>query len=161
MKTIITIFSTILLLFTTLIAQNHTISYKINIQYDCEDGNSIFLDEGSVKEGEEITFPLYTIPDQFNQAQQFQKFLDLFEGTKVFIPEGTLNEDVHFEIAINPFPCDPSDIDFKQLFGITFVVIGSNSGAHLPLDYYNFNEGNQAQIKIKEANIVTFLANEG
>ncbi len=160
MKTVITVFSTILFISTTILAQLHTISYSIDLQYNCDENSVVFIDEGSIKEGEQIVFPQYTIPEEYQVAQKFQKFLDLFEGTIVEVPEGTLNEDVTFKIVVNPFPCDVDDINFKHLFGITFVVIGSNTGEHLPLDYYHFNAGKKAIIKIKSTNLMTFLTNE-
>lgn len=155
------LFTLTFLISSFLIAQPYSISYNINLKYACEDGSSIFIQEGSMNEGESITFPQFTIPDEFTNAAQYQFILDLFEGAIIEIPEGLLQENVKFNITINPFPCNINDIDLKQLFGITFIVEGSNTGAHLPLDYYYFNKGKKAVVKIKSENLLNFLTERG
>lgn len=135
------------------------ISYEITIP-DCNNPpNSLIVDSGNFLEGETFTFPPYTLPAQYSA---YQPYYNAFVGAEFGIPVGSLNEDIKFVINLNDI-CNnglidnPDTQEIIELLFLNVDIIGAVSGSHSPLEYYYFNDGKEAYIKLLMANITPLL----
>ncbi|MCB0748825.1 MAG: T9SS type A sorting domain-containing protein, partial [Ignavibacteriae bacterium] len=63
-------------------------------------------------------------------------------------------------IMLNPITCEYENIGYEELFGMTVKVIGANSGEHEAYGYYMFNNNKQVILKLKAAQLLTFLGEQ-
>lgn len=149
----------ILLLSITLVsAQGKKVEYDIQIGLNCDGIQGMIMESGFANEGDDITFPSYTVPDQYETLKGFQPVLDAFAGAKVEIPVGTLKEDVKLVIMANPFPCEYENIKYRELLGLYVKVIAGNI-EYPPFSYFEFNDGMYVTLKLKAENVAELLQN--
>ncbi len=137
----------------------YKISYEIVLPNCNDPHNPLVIEKGSFFEGQSCVFPSYTLPSPFSN---YQPFYNSIVGTEFGIPLGSLNEDINISINLSEI-CDEAQVKnldtqgIIELFFLSIEINGSVSGSHNPLEYYYFNNGKEAYIKIPIVNITTLL----
>lgn len=153
-----TILFFVLISFTFLAAQPYSVTYNVNVPVDCEGTSQVLVATGSAMEGSEFTFPKITLPAPFDY---YQSFAAVFSEAVIGLPEGSLNENVTFNVNLEPFFCGTESETLLNVLNLTVEVVGDNSGAHPPFSYYDFNEGKRAYLKLKAENLFNYLESYG
>ena len=144
-------------------AEEQTFSVPFNINYkvtlpSCDDpDSSVEVVSGQIKEGESFIIPEYELPIEY---QEYQKYYNALAGSEIGIPVGSLNENIEFNINFegiceNGLLDNPSTQDIIELLFLSVNIIGEDSGPHNLLEYYYFENDNEAYIKIPIANLDT------
>ena len=135
------------------------ISYHIVLP-DCNDeANPTIISNGLITEGESYVFPAFTLPPEYTY---FQNYYNLLVNAEFGIPLGALNEDIVLSINLQDV-CSNGQIDnldtedILELLFLNIKIIGSESGEVNPLEYYNFNDGKEAYLKIPIAAINSLI----
>ncbi len=156
-KTVLVLFFTIFT-FSFLTAQPYSITYNILLPVDCEGSSEVLIASGTAMEGSEFTFPTITLPAPFDY---YQNFAGVFSEAVIGLPEGSLNENVTFNVNLEPFVCATDDETLLSMLNLTIEVVGDSSGSHAPFTYYNFNDGKKAYLKLKAESFFSYLDSYG
>ncbi len=156
MKTKLLLFLLFLSLTLHLFAQ-HTINYKIKV-YHLGDSQSETIDYGTVREGEYILFPSYTLT---GDIQNYQDLYNVVKGSSFVMDSGALAENVTLIFNVMSFDENEEQyyFDHNLFFYMGVQVDGERTGWHDFDDVYPLQTGKYAYIRIPKDTDLHYVLN--
>ncbi len=156
MKTLFTLL-TIMIMTVSVFATEYTVSYQINVTDPCT-GNIYTLQSqsGSFMTGTSFTVGATTLPANL---ANWQNLYDALVGSEFGIESGALNENITIGINLLDFNCAVQNQYLNpDLFMFLGISVITESGQVTPInEFFHFNPGKRAYIKIPRSNALNAL----